>query len=300
MLRPAAEFRKFLEIQKNYSIHTVKAYMDDIDDFSEFLKAASGSADLLKADHYKVRRYLAELVKRGLEKTTILRRLSALRAFYRFLIREGAVLANPVNSVISPKKPKHLPQFFNVEEIAGIIEAIEVIDLKSARNKAIFELFYSTGMRISELTGLRHDNIDFISETVKVFGKGSKERIIPLGSFAGRSLKEYYRYKEEAGMTCRGNNWIFVNLRGGKITARGVRLIVDRHLAVLSKKTGKSPHTLRHTFATHLLNGGADLKIVQELLGHVSLSTTQIYTHLSTARLKEVYGRTHPAGKEDV
>ncbi len=292
------EFQRYLKIQRNYSSNTVRAYTADLTMFIEFLKKRNTKIDLKTVTHYQIRSYLSYLVKSGLAKTSILRKLSTLRSFYNHLIREGATTFNPVNAIISPKKPRHLPQFFNVEEITDIIENIEVKDLKTARNRTIFELFYSTGFRISELTKLQHRDIDFISEIIRVFGKGSKERIVPFGSFAKNALQKYYEYKKEAGIPTDDNSFVFVNLRGNPITVRGIRMIVDDHLIKMAKKNGKSAHTLRHSFATHLMNGGADIKLVQELLGHVSLSTTQIYTHLSTAHLKEVYKKSHPMEKE--
>lgn len=298
MINPEKKFRQYLESERNYSFNTVKAYMKDLLYFKKFLEEKYRFNDLLKVDQYHLRAYIANLYGAKVTKTTILRKLSTFRRFYKYLIVQGIIDYNPVNAIISPKRPKHLPHFFNVEEITHVIESIEVIDIKSARNKAIFELFYGTGMRISELTGLRHKNVDFLSDLVRVFGKGSKERIIPLGSYAKEALRIYYEYKKEKSLPADDNDFIFYNLKGGKISVRGIRLIVDEYLKKMALKQGRSPHSLRHSFATHLLNGGADLKIVQELLGHVSLSTTQIYTHLSTARLKEVYKKSHPLEKD--
>ncbi len=298
MKNPENEFKKYLQSERNYSENTVRSYMKDLLLFKEFLDKKYKFSDLLKVDQYHLRAYIANLYGKKLSKTTILRKLSTFRSFYRYLILQGIVDYNPVNAIISPKRPKHLPQFFNVEEITNIIESIEVKDIKSARNKAIFELFYGTGMRISELTNLRHKNIDFLSDLVRVFGKGSKERLIPLGSYAKKALQVYYDYKKEKKLPSANNDFIFYNLKGNKIGVRGIRFIVDNYLQKLALKEGRSPHSLRHSFATHLLNGGADIKIVQELLGHVSLSTTQIYTHLSTARLREVYKKSHPLEKD--
>ncbi|MCD6577918.1 tyrosine recombinase XerC [bacterium] len=298
MKNPENEFKRYLSSERNYSNNTVKAYIKDLMLLKSFISEKYELSDLLKVDQYHLRSYIAYLYGKQMTKTTILRKLSTFRSFYKHLIIQGIIDYNPVNAIISPKRPKHLPQFFNVEEITNIIEGIEVKDIKSARNKAIFELFYGTGMRISELTNLRHKNVDFLSDLVRVFGKGSKERIIPLGSYAKEALRVYYEYKKEKNLPCRENDFIFYNLKGAKISVRGIRLIVDEYLKKLALKEGRSPHSLRHSFATHLLNGGADLKIVQELLGHVSLSTTQIYTHLSTARLKEVYKKSHPLEKD--
>ncbi len=298
MEKSVKDFEQYLSVQRNYSPNTIRAYSADLQDFYTFIGEKYDAKGLDETTHYWVRSYITYLVRKDLKKTSILRHLSTLRSYFRFRIREGRVLRNPVSGVLSPKRPKRLPKFFNVSEIAQIIEAIDDSDILGARDRAIFELFYSTGMRISEMSTLSHRNLDFLSEIVRVFGKGSKERIIPLGGFAINSLKKYFDFKIQKGYTFMDNFPVFLNVRGSGISSRGIRMIVDKRLNLLAKKNGRTPHTLRHSFATHLLNGGADIKIVQELLGHASLSTTQIYTHLSTAKLKEVYKRSHPLEKD--
>jgi site-specific recombinase XerD len=222
---------------------------------------------------------------------SINRRLSALRSFFRFLTRDGYLKNNPILMLQSPKLDKHLPQFMTEEEVIKLIESAlpkDEKDLMSLRDRAILETFYSTGMRISELVGLNVLDLDFIGGIAKVMGKGRKERVVPVGDIASRAIRKYLdkrKGNEEA---------IFLNKSGRRITTRGVRGIVLKYIKKAGIKQGVSPHTLRHSFATHLLNRGADLRTVQELLGHANLSTTQIYTHLTTEKLKNVYDKAHP------
>ena len=216
------------------------------------------------------------------------RHLSTLRSFFKFLVREGFLKNNPLLSVASPKIEKHLPSFLTEEETVRLIEASCPKNESGLRDRAILETFYSSGLRISELVGLNLDDVDFIGGIIKVRGKGKKERIVPVGDKALQSLREYLNKRKKQTQS------LFLNKRGTRITDRGVRGIVAKYIRISGMKQRISPHTLRHSFATHLLNRGADLRTVQELLGHASLSTTQIYTHLTTERLKSVYDKAHP------
>jgi len=278
------KFIRYLEIEKNYSGHTILNYRLDLEDFARFI----GELALEKIDYLTLRKYLAVLKEKNLGSRSIGRRLSCLRSFFRFLTREGYLKTNPILSLSSPKQDKHLPLFLTEGEVTKLIESVFPKDERSLRDRAILETFYSTGIRISELVGLSTEDIDFIGGIVKVMGKGKKERIVPIGDIAIRTIRNYLERRKKQSEA------LFLNKNGKRITTRGVRGIVEKYLRIVGMKQGVSPHTLRHSFATHLLNRGADLRSVQELLGHVNLSTTQIYTHLTTERLKSVYDKAHP------
>lgn len=287
MERYIEKFIRYLEIEKNYSPHTILNYRLDLEDFSLFIKDTA----LDSIDYLTLRKYLALLKQKNLSNRTINRRLSALRSFFKFLTREGYLKTNPILSVASPKQEKHLPLFLTEEEVVKLIDSVipkDEADKMALRDRAILETFYSTGMRISELVGTNIEDVDFISGVVKVRGKGKKERIVPIGEPAISAIRKYL---DKRGIN---NQAVFLNKNKTRITDRGVRDIVGKYIRIASIRRGISPHTLRHSFATHLLNRGADLRSVQELLGHASLSTTQIYTHLTTEKLKSVYDKAHP------
>jgi len=281
------KFIRYMEIEKNYSRHTVVNYKLDLLDFNKFL----AGTDLEKVDYLALRKYLAVLKEKNLGSRTVGRRLSALRSFFRFLSREGYIKTNPILMLSSPKLDKHLPSFMTEEEVYKLIEsafAKNESDLLGLRDRAILEVFYSSGLRISELVGLNLEDVDFISGILKIRGKGKKERIVPIGGSALCAMRKYLDKRKKE------TDAIFLNNNGRRITTRGVWDIVEKYLRVAGIPPGVSAHTFRHSFATHLLNRGADLRTVQELLGHVNLSTTQIYTHLTTERLKSVYDKAHP------
>jgi len=284
MDRLIERFIRYLEIEKNYSGHTVLNYRLDLDNFLKFL----GQAPVENVDYLLLRKYLALLKESKLGSRSMARHLSALRSFFKFLTREGFLKTNPILSVASPKLDKHLPQFLTEEEVSRLIESSVTKDDQGLRDRAILETFYSTGIRISELVGLSQDDLDFIGGVIKVKGKGKKERIAPIGDKAISALREYLEKRKKQSSA------VFLNMRGARITDRGVRNIVSKYLRMSGMRPGVSPHTLRHSFATHLLNHGADLRTVQELLGHANLATTQIYTHLTTEKLKSVYDKAHP------
>ena len=284
MQRYIEKFIRYLEIEKNYSVHTVLNYRLDLEGFKGFL----GETSLENIDYLTLRKYLAAVKEKNLSVRTIARRLSTLRSFFKFLTREGHLKTNPTLSLSSPKQEKHLPVFLTEDEVTKLIEAVVAKDERALRDKAVLETFYSTGIRISELAGLKVDDIDFIGSVVKVMGKGKKERIVPIGEQAIGAIRTYLEKRKKQSEA------LFLNKSGERMTVRGIRNLAQKYILIASMKHGVSPHTLRHSFATHLLNRGADLRSVQELLGHVNLSTTQIYTHLTTERLKSVYNKAHP------
>jgi tyrosine recombinase XerC len=281
------KFMRYLEIEKNYSAHTILNYKLDLQGFNEFI----AGTDIEKVDYLALRKYLAVLKEKNFANRTVGRKLSALRSFFRFLSREGYIKINPILMLSSPKLDKYLPSFMTEEEVGKLIEsafAKTKDDLLGLRDRAILEAFYSSGLRISELVGLNLDDIDFISGILKVRGKGKKERIVPIGETALLSIKKYLDHRKKQA------DAVFLNNNSRRITTRGVGYIVVKYLHAAGIKPGVSAHTFRHSFATHLLNRGADLRTVQELLGHTNLSTTQIYTHLTTEKIKSVYDKAHP------
>ncbi len=286
MDRYIEKFIRYLEIEKNYSKYTITNYRLDLEGFKKFL----GDVALEKIDYLVLRKYLATLKEKNLKSRTVGRHLSTLRSFFKFLIREGYLKNNPIASLSSPKQEKPLPLFLTEEEVTKLIEAVKLNNERDFRDRAVIETFYSTGIRVSELVGLNIEDVDFIGGVVKVLGKGKKERIAPIGEIALSAIRAYLEKRKKQQEA----DAVFLNKSGKRITDRGVRNIIDKYIRIASIKRGVSPHTLRHSFATHLLNRGADLRSVQELLGHVNLSTTQIYTHLTTEKLKSVYDKAHP------
>jgi tyrosine recombinase XerC len=284
MERFVEKFTRYLEIEKNYSAHTILNYRLDLEEFQVFL----GQQPIEKVDYLGVRKFLAILKERNLKSRSVARKLSSLRTFFRFLTREGFIKTNPVTSILSPKLDKHLPQFLTEEETVRLIESSIPQSLSGIRDRAILETFYSTGIRISELVGLNLADVDVFSGIIKVRGKGKKERLVPVGEQAIAAIRAYLEKKDPKSPA------LFLNPSRRRLSDRGVRYMFKKYIQRAGIKQGISPHTLRHSFATHLLNRGADLRTVQELLGHANLGTTQIYTHLTTERLKNVYNKAHP------
>lgn len=278
----------YLNIEKNASGHTILNYTTDLKDFAGFL----GESGVDSVNYLFLRKYLAHMKEKNYSKRTIARKLASLRSFFKFLYREGHIKTNPAAGIATPKLDKKLPVFLDVNEISILIEAPGDKDLTGLRDRAIMEMLYSTGMRVSELVGTNLNNIDFISGVVKVFGKGKRERLVPIGDKALGAIRNYLDKRGAAKLN--DPKVVFLNKGGGRLTDRSVRRIIEKYIKKVSMREGVSPHTLRHSFATHLLNRGADLRSVQELLGHMNLSTTQIYTHVTTQRLKEVYDKAHP------
>ena len=284
MRRFIDKFSNYLEVEKNYSEHTLRNYRSDLEGLASFL----GDKELKAITHLDLRRYLAELKTRGNAKRTVVRKLGAIRSFFRFLSREKYIHNNPADSVFTPKMDKKLPEFLDAESTIKLVTSPAGNTSSSLRDRAMLEVLYSTGMRVSELVGMNTDDVDIISGTVKVRGKGKRERMALLGKEAQKALRNYLdkRKGEEKA--------VFLNKRGRRLTDRSVRRILDKYVKQCSIEQNISPHSIRHSFATHLLNNGADLRSVQELLGHKNLSTTQIYTHLGSQRIKEIYSKAHP------
>lgn len=291
-------FLAYLEIEKNCSINTLKSYKNDLKKIDQFLKKETSSKISLskgEINRFLIRKYLSYLRDSNLKKKTISRRLSALRSFFRFLIREGQAEDNPAVAISAPKLEQKLPSWLGLPEISELLALPDEKRLLGLRDKAILEILYSSGLRVGELVGLDLNNVDLFLENLLVMGKGRREREIPIGSYAYSALRAYLDRREELiNKNGEEEKALFLNNRGMRITTRGVEFIINKYVHRLSVTKKVSPHTLRHTFATHLLDGGADLRAVQELLGHKRLSTTQIYTHVTTERLKKVYDKAHP------
>jgi integrase/recombinase XerC len=289
-------FLQYFSKGKCYSSHTIKAYGSDLGQFMEFLAERTEGGelpDLGSVGQEDIRTFLGNLIRHGVAKRSVARKLASLRAFFGFLARTGSIHRDPTATLTSPKLDKKLPRFLSEKEIRSAIEGIPTDSPSGARDRAIFELFYGTGMRLSELIGLNRRDVDFPGMTVRVLGKGSKERILPLGKSALGALRHYLTRRPEL-RPAETEIAVFLNRQGRRFSARGIQLLVRHWLANATEKEKLNPHLLRHTFATHLVDHGADLESVKELLGHASLSTTQIYTHLTTDRLRQIYRQAHP------
>ncbi|MHB8882193.1 MAG: tyrosine recombinase XerC [Thermodesulfovibrionales bacterium] len=284
-------FIRYLEVQRAASEHTVRAYKKDLAEFSSFVKKAPADIEMID-----VRGFIAQQIRTGLSKTTAGRRLGAVRSFLKYLYREGVISVNPAKLVSTPKTQRLLPQFLTVDDAFELIEKPEGIGFMTARDRAILELLYSSGLRVSEVSGLNMEDLNTREGLVKVRGKGKKERIVPVGAKAIEALKTYL---VEKILLKKKSRVLFLNRSGTKLTDRGIRRIVVKYARQAGIEGRIGPHTLRHTFATHLLQGGADLRVIQELLGHSSLSTTQKYTHLDLTHLMDVYDKAHPMSDKD-
>jgi len=290
------EFVTFLSKERNDSPHTVKAYERDLTGFAEFCTDYYGGPwTWAGVDRLAVRGFLAAEQRRGVSKRSGARALSALRTFYRFLNATQGVEVNPARAARTPKLERTLPAYLDRAEMEMLFAEAEARagagGFREARDLAMLEMFYSSGMRLSELAGLNDGDVDLVSDQVKLRGKGKKERIVPVGSRARAALRQYLQYRDRL---FRGAHAVFVNQRGRRISARGIQLAMKQLFATLARGTQLHVHALRHSFATHLLDAGADLRSVQELLGHASLGTTQVYTHTSVERLRKVYQQAHP------
>ena len=290
-------FINYLRATKTKSENTTKAYAEDLSQFLEYLKEKKLSEPvLINVNHLHIRGFLAYLTDRKLSKRTIARKLSTLRSFYKYLTVEGLTKQNVAKAVHAPKTSKRLPLFLYPQEIEALLSAPNN-DILGIRDRAILELLYATGMRVGELVSLKTSDINFGANFIVVFGKGSKERIVFFGQKAAESLEEYLKKSRPYLVKNIECDSLFLNKNGTTLSDRSVRRIIDKYVKSEALNNDISPHTIRHTFATHMLNNGADLKTVQELLGHSSLSTTQIYTHVTKDRLKEVYDKTFPHNK---
>ncbi len=316
------EFLSYLQFEKRFSEHTAKCYGADLTQFGDFLGGRSEDVEavsfgghhegggtavatqsdlkvdqlLLSVDVNSVRAYMAVLNEKQYSKSTIARKLATLRSFYKFLVKRNKISSSPVVAIRTPKQEKKLPRFLEYEEVKRLLETPPTDSWLGARDRAIMETLYSTGMRVSELVALNMEDIDFLGEVVHIRGKGKKERISPISSSVLQVIQHYIEFRNKRAQS--NSNFdskvLFVNKHGRRLSTRSVRRKMDKYLKMAGLDPSISPHTLRHSFATHMLNNGADLRSVQELLGHQSLSTTQIYTHLTTKKLKEVYQGAHP------
>lgn len=281
------KFLNYVSIEKNYSPHTADSYKKDLSEFEKFLDQR-GVKDIKKIDYFCLRKFLSLLSERKLSKRSLSRKISTLKSFFKFIVREGILKSNPAASLIYPRLDKPLPKFLTEKEVIALLELPDLDNFSGLRDKAILEFLYSTGARASEAVSLKVSDMDIISGVAKVKGKGRKERLLPLGEPALLSIKAYLDRRTDT------NQSLFINSRGGSLTDRGLRFVVHKYIIKAAVSLGVSPHTFRHSFATHLLNRGADLRSVQELLGHSSISTTQVYTHLTIDSLKKVYEKAHP------
>ena len=293
-------FIDILTAEKGYSPHTCRAYRSDILDFLQFVADGSDDPDPLvdvqtnfeanstQVDRQTMKQYLAAQVRAGKQKRTLSRRLSALKAFFDFLVREKQMLSNPADGIAFPKLGRPIPRVLTVDDVFRLLDSIKTDTWLEKRNHAMFETFYSTGMRISEIHGLNMDHIDFHNQVIKVSGKGGKQRIVPVGRRALTAVKTY-RDTVSKDLTP-----VFLNKDFGRLTPRSIRRILDQLVNQCGLHVPVSPHVLRHCFATHMLDSGADLRGIQEILGHASLSTTQVYTHVSMDHLMQVYDSAHP------
>jgi integrase/recombinase XerC len=294
MQRETGAFISYLATERNVSPHTIDAYQSDLGQFTEFVRQErGGTAGARDVDHLLIRRWMAQLHKDH-RKSSIGRKLAALRAFFKYLVREGRLAKNPAELVSTPKKEKRVPFHLTIDEVTALVESPRDSDLLALRDRAILETLYSCGIRVSELTGLRVGAVDLEEGLVRVLGKGGKERVVPVGRQARRAIAAYLLARNDPPHDAP----FLLNARGGRLTSRSVARTVDKYILKLATIKKISPHTLRHTFATHMLEAGADLRAIQELLGHASLSTTQKYTHVSIDRLMEVYDKAHPKARK--
>ncbi len=283
-------YLSFLETEKNASPHTVKNYGVDLREFAQVLEKKMPE----EITYLEIRSFLAALKEKNYSKSTVSRKLACIRSFFKYLVRENILKTNPAAGIATPKRDKRLPQFLDPQEVTHLLEAPAIDNWEGKRDRAILELFYSSGLRVSELVGLNHDDVDFFSELVRVRGKGKKERIVPVGSVALKAIQTYAEHRPPKEKEAAQKKALYLNRSGGRLTDRSVRRMMLKYGRKIALKKEVSPHMLRHSFATHMLDRGADLRSVQELLGHENLSTTQIYTHVTTKRLKEAYDAAHP------
>jgi integrase/recombinase XerC len=281
------------------SEHTLAAYESDLCDFETFLKSRNAAIESI--DHLVIRDFLGQLYERRLEKTSVSRKLACLRTFFKFLVRDGRLKTNPAELISSPRLPKKLPSYLSEDEAAAVVEMPAGDAFKDLRDRAILELLYASGLRVRELVGLNDENLDMAQQLVRVFGKGRKQRIVPFGEFAARALTAYVEVRDRQGLALSeddGQTPVFVSVNGRRLNARDVQRLVEKTRMGLPSGRRLTAHTLRHSFATHLLENGADLRAIQELLGHSSLATTQKYTHVSLEHLRAEYDKAHPKAKK--
>lgn len=295
------KFIETLSAEKGFSRHTCRAYRNDLEQFSAYLQDApggrfqkGGDVDLRTVDDLIIRSFLGFLYKDN-QKSTIARKLSTLRSFFRFLVKRGEIRTNPADAVLTPKQGKPVPQYLSVDEVFRMLDGVKGDSVLALRNRAVLEILYSTGIRVAELAGMNVGDVDFEGGIVRVTGKGNKERRAPVGLRALKSIRAYLNKRGQVrGTLITDREALVQNARGGRLTTRSIARLLEKVVRELALIRPISPHGLRHTFATHMLDAGADLRVVQELLGHASLTTTQRYTHVSIDHLMEVYDKAHP------
>ncbi|MDO4542854.1 MAG: site-specific tyrosine recombinase XerD [Bacillota bacterium] len=286
------DFGDYLLVEKGYSANTVQSYCSDLEDFSHYLREDGGS--LISAQRHQVMGYLVDLNRRSLAAASINRRLSSLRSFYHFLLLDKVIVKDPMVNLESPKIAKYLPDVLSQEEVAALLNQADIPTLPGKRDKAILETLYATGMRVSEVVGLNIDDVNLKFSYAKCFGKGGKERLVPMGSYANAAVEDYIKAVRPKFLKDRIESALFLNQRGGRLTRQTVWNLLKKYGAAAGLEETLSPHTLRHSLATHMLENGADLRTVQEILGHVDLATTQIYTHLMQKTITAEYKKFHP------
>ncbi|MDU3829684.1 MAG: tyrosine recombinase XerC [Staphylococcus sp.] len=289
------KFLNMLKVERNFSDHTLKAYHDDLAQFNQFLEQEL--LNLRTFEYKDARNYLSYLYSNNLKRTTVSRKISTLRTFYEFWMTQDTSVSNPFIQLVHPKKEQYLPQFFYEEEMEALFNTVSNDAKKGLRDRVVIELLYATGIRVSELVNIKVMDLDMNLPGVKVLGKGNKERFVPFGEFCRQSIEQYLeKFKPLKG---KSHPYLIVNMKGDPITERGIRYLLNDVVKRTAGVTEIHPHKLRHTFATHLLNQGADLRTVQSLLGHVNLSTTGKYTHVSNQQLRKVYLNAHPRAKKE-
>ncbi|MBA7596486.1 Tyrosine recombinase XerC [subsurface metagenome] len=292
------KYINYLEAERNASPYTVRNYTTDLLDFFQFLKA-KGIGSLKEVNRHTLRDYLSHLMEKGFVKASIARKLSAIRSFYRYLLREEIISTSPVATTSSPKLDRRLPSFLTIEEINRLLEAPDSSTPQGLRDRALMELLYASGLRVSELVSINLEQVNLDTNEIRVWGKGSKERVVLIGKPAARALTAYLNQGRPRLLGKKRSNALFLNRYGKRLIERRVQRILEKYTNIAGIGKRVYPHMLRHTFATHLLDGGADLRVVQELLGHASLSSTQIYTHVSKSQAKKVYLSAHPMAQEN-
>jgi integrase/recombinase XerC len=283
------KFIKYLSSEKRFSEHTIKSYTTDLKQFTSFLLSEFQIIDEINEISFQIiRTWIASLLEKGINPRSVNRKISTLKSYFKFLIREGELVENPMMKVVAPKSKKRLPVFIEEDQIASLLNEVQFEEgFVGQRNKLIIELFYVTGIRLSELINIKISDVDFNNQSIKVLGKRNKERIIPLSSNVVNDLNVFIENNQQ-------NKYLFTNLEGNKLYNKLVYRLVNKYIGEISSVNKKSPHILRHTFATHMLNNGADINAIKELLGHANLSATQVYTHNTIEKLKTVYKQAHP------
>lgn len=287
-------FFRYLEFEKRFSKHTIVAYQNDLEQFALYIQTQFELDELDHLSHTFIRSWIVSMMDAGMKSKSINRKISSLKTYYKFLQREGLISQSPMQKIISPKTPKRLPQFVEQSQMENLLDEVDFEDsFEGYRDRLIIEVFYATGIRVSELVGLKSENVDTSRMFIKVLGKRNKERIIPISTELAIKIEDYIRFKEELfGVT----DYFFVRENGEAMYTKKVYRMVNSELTKVTSIQKKSPHVLRHTFATHMLNNGAELNAIKEILGHSSLAATQVYTHNSIEKLKSIYKQAHPKG----